>query len=731
MASKSGMGYTKNDVPLLIERARAMCFPIEFPSTVNADWLIEGGLGSHQWITKNNGKEYFKDGWRNTKNLFFDVQLPDGSSLCDQANRRCFDALQKWCFAYRSGWLGPDPTAKHWHETCRFGITLTSWMYLRKDQFFPQEHGFDLLTKADLKMLFEELTVDGWVTALKIIERSFTAIYSLAYNEPPDAELIAQLPYVPDAIVEKVTSAVEANNLFIRTNKRDQRLISRVFLAEMLGTIPSRFVNLSVRTFLRQFEVESGSPLILVPGKAYGNYPRSTEVQSLEDFEPESPSKQAMLLHATHCMSFLLGSKMPSIGIPDTGFAHDSIRELMESWAPNTHRTLMPLDDSLKLLNEAARWITEYGNGLISFLEDYMSAREEAFKKLEPYGYATEYLKRRAQDVYQEQRALAVHEEVWSQRGGIFSKLGLGKAVKQNGRDVIPNDLTLNQALFSMIGACAYAIGMMKPLRDNELADIPFDCLLRHNKTNGCWAEFPIEKSEKQGHKRYVIRPIPYFTYLAMQLMQRLAKVTAKFFDGGAVPPRIFYFGSGEGFEAPLKAGVALSINRCMDIFCDCVDLPLDEHGARKYFRVHELRKFFLVWLSLDDPEHGLECGAWMAGHRNKEFIKAYTEATASGAEVSAWAAEQVEVKLLAMDSDSRQNRPSAQDDLKTLYNELKLQLRVSRIAGLPEAKFRSYVKNALSSGRYRIRLLTLDVVDGSQKFDFGVFLEESEGAKG
>lgn len=731
MASKSGMGYTKNDVPLLIERARAMCFPIEFPSTINADWLIEGGLGTSIWVTKKNGKEYFEGRWRNTANLTFDVLLSDGTSLCDVGNRRCFEVLQKWCFAYRSGWLGPDPTAKHWLETCRFAMTLTSWMYFRHDQFFPREHGFELLTEADLKMLFEELSVDGWVTALKIIERSFTVLYNLAYNEPPDAEVIGALPYVSDAMAKKIILAIEEKDLFIRKHERDQRLISRIFLGSKLGTNPSRFLNLSVRKFLRQFEVEVDSPLVLVPGRARGNYPRSTEDQSSKSLEPQAPSEQAMLLHATHCTSFLLGSKMPSIGIPDTGFTHDSIRELKESWTRSSHRALMPLDDSLKLLNEAARWISEYGDSLISFLEEYMSLREKILGKVESHGGIAKAQKIRVKKAYLELRSLAVRRELRSQSEGIFARLGLGSAIKPNGRVVIPDDLALNQAMFSLIGACAYAIGMMKPLRDNELADIPFDCILRHNKTNGCWAEFPIEKSEKQGHKRYVIRPIPYFTFLAMSLLQRLARVTAKFFDGGATPARLFYFGSGEGFEVPLKANLGLSINRCMDIFCDCVDMPLDEHGARKYFRIHELRKFFLVWLSLDDPDHGLECGAWMAGHRSREFIQAYTEATASGSEVSAWTAEQVEIRLLAMDRDSDRNCPPAKDDLKTLYNELIMQLRVKSIAGLPWAKFRSYVKNALGSGRYRVRLLTLDAVNGGQKFDFGVFLEESDGAKG
>lgn len=731
MVSKSGMGYTSADIPLLIERAKALCFPVEFPSTINADWLLEGEIGSPTWITKNNGKEYFDGRWYNTMNLIFDTPLPDRSSLYDTANRRCFEAIQKWSFAYRCGWLGPDPTAKHWGAAFRFGMTLTSWMYLRYDQFFPREHGFELLSETDLKLLFEELSVDGWVTALRIIERSFIALYNLAYHEHPDSQLIAGLPYVPDDVVRQVTSAVEAGGLFVKINERDQRLISRVFLSDQLGAASGKFLNVSVRKFLRQFEVEGDKPLILLPGRSYGNFPSSTAKQDMQALEPVAPTEKAMLLHASYCMAFLKGSIMPSIGMPDTGFTHDSIRELMQSWAPTNHRELMSLDDSLNILNEAACWISQYGDDLITFLEDYSSARDEEFKRLEPYGYTEHYLNLRAQEIYQEQRSFAVLSEPRIDKVGIFSKLGLGMAIKNKGREIIQGDIALNQAIFCLVGACAYAIGMMKPLRDNELADIPFDCLLRNNKTNGCWAEFPVEKAGKQGHGRSVVRPIPYFTFLAIKLMQRLARVTARFFDNEATPERLFYFGSGEGFEPPLKAKVGLSINRCMDIFCDYVNLPPDEHGSRKYYRVHELRKFFLVWLSLDDTEHGLECGAWMAGHRSPEYIQAYTAATASGAEVSAWAAEQVEIKLIAMDSYSSGEHDWRSDSLQVLYEELKSKLGVSSISGLSDAKFRSYVKNALASGRYVVRLLALEAIDGSQKFDFGVFLKESDGGKG
>lgn len=725
MASKSGMGYSANDVPMMIERAEALCFGIDLNDFSHADWMLEGKMGGLSWITKNSGKEHFDGEWHNAVALHFDVLLPNLTRLSDEQNRICFDVVQKWCFAFRSGWLGSDPSPRYWLDTSRWVCAFTSWVYLNGDEFLPQEHGFDLVSEDDLRFLFEQLSIDGWVTALKIIERSFTVLYQLVYECLPSLDMLVELPKVPDKIVLDITNHLESGGLFVKSNPRDQRLICRKYLSETIGATVLRFNNLSVRKFLRQFECPGVK--ILTPSRAISHFQNAASTHSMENLVAQPPSKKAMALHSTHCMAFLAGNQIPSIGVPSNTFSLDSIKELKKKWTSSDHRALIPLNDAFAVLNEAACWITQYGDELLSLYEEYLTAHAEIDST--SIGRSRRYAQNRYRKAYRVACVNSQNRETEASiQHSVFSCLGLHSPLNGIGRRLISGNLSLSQAIFCLIGACAYAIGMMKPLRDDELASIPFECILRNSKTGGCFAEFPIEKSGKQGLKRNVIRPIPYFTYLAMQLMQRLACITAKVFSYGSTPLRLFYYPSGLGFDLPLKSDVSLSINRCMDMFCDYVDLPLSENLERKYFRIHELRKFFLLMLAWDDPEHGLECGAWMAGHRDHEYIQAYTDTTASGAEVTAWAAEQVEIKLLQMESMSA--TAQTLDDLSTLYAEVKADLHASSVTGLAKARFESYVKNALETGRYTVRLLRLQTPDGSESFDFGIFIKEANDAQ-
>lgn len=723
MVSKSGMGYTLQDIPLLIERARALCFPPDFPSTSKADWLLEGEIGSTKWVTKNSGKEYFDQKWRNGATISFDSLLPNKSSLINPANGACFSSLQKWSFAFRSGWLGHDPTPKYWVQTTRWAMTLTSWIYLKEEQFFPEEHGYALLDKDDLKILFEELSIDGWVTALRIIERSFISLYSLTYERPPSSDLISALPDIPASVINDVSHALESHGLFVKRDPKDQRIICRKYLASQLGTTIKRFDNISIRRFLRKFEAGSTNYELVLPGRTATQYPQSHTLKKNSHGEPDPPTKQAMLLHATYCLSFLSAEKMPSIEIPKTGFNHDSIAELKSFWGESVHRQFIPISDSLAVLNEAACWITQYGDSLISYYKNYLNVRGHFLEQIECYSYTRDHALRLVAKEYCKFRLLAEREEqISNSEFEVVRCLGLEKAISEQRRTIIPGHITLFQALFALIGACAYAIGMMKPLRDGELAEIPFDCMLRHNKTNGCWATFPVEKSERQGLMRPVKRPIPYLTYLAMTLMQRLGRVTSEFHSDGLTPTRLFYFPAGDGLEPPVKAKASNGINRCMDIFCDYVNLPLNLDGTRRYFRIHELRKSFLLLLSWDDSLHGLECGAWMAAHRDESHIQAYTDANLEGDEINEWEAEQVEIKLMELECDESEK---VQDNILSLYNELKKHFGVSQIFGLPSGKFESYVQNIIASGRYVVRPLTFEAENGSIIIDIGVFAKE------
>ncbi|PHN23292.1 hypothetical protein AO256_24785 [Pseudomonas syringae] len=597
-------------------------------------------------------------------------------------------------------------------------------MYLRNDEFYPDELGFNNLDDSDLVGLFEELSIDGWTTALKVIERTFSALYSLAYGNPPDNAITSQLPKISVVVRRDIVDAIDRAGLFIQRQAKDQRIVSRTYLSTVTHIPIGRFTHIPVRKFLWGFEDVDGESSIMIPGRTANKFPRSNGVNIIGEGDPSPRSANGVAAEASYCRNFLLGRNMPSIGIPKLAFTSYSVKGLKTNLEAVEHRHLIPVAESLQALNEAACWITQYGDSLINMYQDYMTLYNSEYEQMSQYGYSDGHIRKSIKIKYPQLRNNWLEAEKKScEDSGVVSNLGLAKAINSERRDVNRGDITLFQAIFSLVGACAYAIGMMKPMREGELAAIAFDCVVVHNRTNGCWVKFPVQKSEKQSIKRVVSRPIPYLTYLAIKLMQRLARATSHHLAGGIEPPRLFYFPSGGGFQLPVRSDVFLSINRCMDIFCDYLNLPITNFGDRRYFRVHEMRKFFLLMLTWDDRQHGWECGAWMAAHRDPAHMQAYTDANLDGVEITDWEAEQVEIKILELELAAC-IKP-LKDDLLSLYDEARFELGVDKISGLPAANFTSFVRNALTSGRYAVKPLRFKSLGGIELIDFGVFITE------
>lgn len=705
------------DIQLLLDKAQLLCFPKSFPSTANAAWLLEGGMGSAVWRTQNSGKEFYDGRWRNTKNIYFESILPGGTLFNDPVNIKCFEPFQKWAFASRSGWLFDSPSPKAWAQSVGWGLGLVSWIYLKREEFLPQEYGFSLLEKTDFLLLMEELATGNWAYALRLMERSFIIMYGLAYGTEPVPNLISNLPEIPSPVAIDIYKALKSGNCIVKKNQNDHQLISRRFLSDKLGCSVGFFNEISIRRFLRRIESLSYEDAILTPGRFNTPHP-SVRVQAVVCAETERPSQLTLNNHAVNCVSFISAYKMTDIKIPKISLTFkEMIKDLKSRVGESKHQRLIPLADGLALLNEAALWVTRFGEDVLRIFHGHLADRKEVSEMFSEYS-ATQIWKRNSAAYEKRIDHEKICESFTNNDLGVVKKLGLNRATSVEKRVMRRGDLTLSQALFVLIGACAYAIAMMKPMREGELEEIPLNCVLVHNQDGGCFIKIPYEKGAKLGLKGEAERPIPYLTYKAIRLLQKLADITTAFFGGNAEPARLFYFPGMDGFSPPVRISVKITVDRCMDYFCEYVDLPLDEFGRRHYYRTHELRKFFLVLLVWSDRHHGWEAGAWMAIHKNPDYMQAYTEANLDGVEISSWEAEFIETKILELEIST--NSIDAQTDLVRLYESIKRELKVDKLTGLPSNKLKQYVKNALDSGRYIVEPFELP---GFEE-EFGVIIK-------
>ncbi|WP_122671748.1 MULTISPECIES: hypothetical protein [Pseudomonas] len=700
---------SEQEVEEMLAEARAIFFPPDFPSASGADWLLEGSFSSALWKTKNGDKEFYDGHWHHTCNIDFNRMLPDYSTLMDVDNAKCLDALQKWAFALRCGWVGSAVAPARWAYACSWGFNFTSWLYLRKESFKPTEVGFGLVEKDDVKLLMEELSQGGWVRALKIIQRSYIAMYKLAFGVDPDPSEVDMLPDVKASVLHRIVESLENDGCYIKRDKTDQRIISRTYLCEQIGCTMRVLDGREVRSFLRFFEHQENMSKVLIPGAQRTKHPNAKNL--LLDMDIVRPTRAAMNQHVNNCQQFFAGGSMPGIEMPSLTFRRgELIKELEPELAPGVHQKLVPLSQALASLNEAALWISEYGDALVDVIANHLVDRAIVDIDFVDLAYGARF--KLKQEAFTAQICkLGMKEQHVPVGFGLVKSLGLIAPHLSGERQPKKGSLSLTQALYILIGACAYAIAVMKPMRDGELGMIEYDCVLRDDKSGGCFLKVPVEKSGDLGLLDEALRPIPYLTYKAITILQKLGDFTARFFYGDdARPTRLFYFPSLEGFSPPVNGAPRKRINRCMDWLCEYINFPLDAHGRRHYFRIHELRKFHLLMLNWDDRLHGWECGAWMAAHKDASHMQAYTDANVDGRELSEWEAEYVEEKILDLELNGSIEQSG---DLAKLYGKVKAHFNVNKVSSLPGAKFKSYLKMMLASGDFEVVPIEVPGADG------------------
>ncbi|MHC8322433.1 hypothetical protein ACYZT4_17370 [Pseudomonas sp. GB2N2] len=721
MAKYTTREYSPSDVKKLLEAASALYAPKPKVTDLQASWLLEGGIGSHIWRTQNAGHEHLENGvWKGTININFAHRLPDNTLLTDPENSIPLHALQRWAFALRSGLLGYFPGPTGWQRAVRWALSLTSWAYLHADTLEPQKFGFNLLDLEEVKELAYQLSLDNWSEALQITSRLFTALHKFTFNRKPTKKSLAALPYVDTVTTIQIKNKLRSEGLYTVYTRTPESLISRVFLANLIQHTPEGFRSEKVRAFLRQFEGGLAEEPLLLRGKTLTNHP-TLKARPIEDVGDTQVTEKSMLAHSTHFDYFLAGCQIDNSLIPYIErTARDVVHELNQNIAPSQHQRLIAVDDGLAVLNEAARWIINFGDNLLEIYSQHLTNCKAIDNRMATEGYnimAAE--KKQAFDLL-----IAKYKDLLGNNSGspkIIEFAGLNLAFKKHNREIISGDLTLAQAIYILIGACTYALGMMKPMREGEIGTIPYNCILRNNLTSGCWIRVPNEKSAVLGYSTQVERPVPYLTYKAVFLLQKLGIMTAKHFFGlDAKPTRLLYFpSSNDGMSPPTKGtssgALGIAITRCMDYFCDHLNLALDEHGRRQYFRIHELRKFFLLTLSWDEKYHGDELAAWMAAHRDADYTRAYTDANIDGAELSDLEARYIESKIIDIElsSGNRLDSPTV-----ATYRKILKELKVDSISSLAPDKFSSYVRNAVASGHLSAKLIKIrSIIPGDKEF--------------
>lgn len=176
-----------------------------------------------------------------------------------------------------------------------------------------------------------------------------------------------------------------------------------------------------------------------------------------------------------------------------------------------------------------------------------------------------------------------------------------------------------------LYGATFLVLGTLSARRSGEIEELPQDCLDK----SGSRLVFFNRKSAEADMREREERPIPRVAVRVIGMLQRIGSELKAM---GLVHGNIMLFGAPSRMSG-LPATISSSnySGRLLDMLCDYIETPLDEHGRRHYIRQHQLRRFFVMLFFWGGAFGGLDTLRWFLGHTDVEHIWHYISETIPG----------------------------------------------------------------------------------------------------
>ena len=174
-----------------------------------------------------------------------------------------------------------------------------------------------------------------------------------------------------------------------------------------------------------------------------------------------------------------------------------------------------------------------------------------------------------------------------------------------------------------LIGALQLMIGILTARRYKEICSITINDI--NEKINELM--FLNGKSGFAEERITLSRPIPS---ICIKLLKLLYNFHSKLSVYGVSSPDAELLRFPDRLGSRLKSKVHSEYYDAIDLFCDYIQLPLNEMGQRYYLREHQLRRFFaqaFFWSSLGNV-HTLR---WMLGHTDPEHVYRYISDSVPG----------------------------------------------------------------------------------------------------
>ncbi|MEH6651984.1 MAG: hypothetical protein V7707_18335 [Motiliproteus sp.] len=603
-----------------------------------AEWLLND-FDAPTWI--------YSFGYRTPKELSWDVQLEDGSSLLEERHRDLLNGFRYWLVIATERKKESGANALHTQKGCfHKTLNLIDHFLLHAEQFTLAKTGLAGISTDELKALLTKLASSARINTSLFDweERLSTYLLRKVQNSDPkqlDA-LLEQHPHLQVLMPEQEDSNTLSIDVSLIPRVRAWLFSEGCYPQSSLGKV--NCTKLAAEIYANTLNAKSTrkpSPDILYCPKSQTHVGRERPGVAIN--RHGSNNKLCEQHHSKYVKALYCLSSLHILSIPAPSI--ESFRTI-QSFTPQVSKLgrflTLPSQVVFDALRNAIEFHLKYGKALV---DSYcrLSLAVKAAHRAGNHGA-------RLVNLTQAQFDCAIDPKL-TELG--VTELGLSVILKPGARGWQPTKgstkhyyqkLRDNRGLLELmavyVGCAQVVLGALMARRQGEMLALCVDTCLDKSES---WLLFEKEKSTSGvfGLRDQEARPIdPIAVKMIKQLwrMQRILKRIGVIDELGP----LFSTAQIKG-EMALYAGPH-RYNDNFDLFCDYFEGAGNDLGKRYYIRQHLLRRFFAMLFFHSSAFGGVDTLRWMLGHTDLEHVWHYITESTPGAVLrgttAQWSAE-------------------------------------------------------------------------------------------
>lgn len=690
-----------------------------------ASWLLSS-IDAPVWrISKGKETRYVDGELTNYYEYRWSTKLYDGSNLVDAQNSMLLQGMQRLAFLAREIPGGPTTltTFKGFLWSLNF---LVRWAFVHGDVLDPRRHILTRMTRQHFTDLFIDLSKGGTVFALRYPERLLQALFPLALGRNPTNQELNDPQNLPSNVCERVSAWSRDQGYLAKVNRSasGELMIRSTIIADLLDVDAETVRGGHMwKAFIGQFGASDdgvGNIGRLIASPGCREMPTQRAL-TIDEARAAGVSEKTLHKYFDDIKIVVsLHRHLPSV-CPDPMMFHpQELRQvILGASETSSHTPWVPLPVAMAYTTEALRWVTVYGEDLVSvFLQAYQALHAQGLLVSAPMPDT---------DNPTNGEIVSAHKEAVAKRDQFLAGvsfpdslaplniMGWGSYVNLDGKKAFSRlrmSPSMLDAIMVLVGAITVVVAMVKPMRESEFRALKRECLF-YAAGDGYWLCQDMRKRNIEDIRPLDSRPIPVIAAKSIQLLRRLTDGIKRIVgtnDPWVLDSLVTLPAFGR-YEANIENVLtARQLIMLLDAFCDYVALPPDKKGRRWYLRIHEMRKSFLITFFWTYRYASLDAARWIAGHSDVSHVYAYIQANFPGEELPSLEAEYASHVL----RDYRDaGTPAGMRDVDLLYRTVCDHFSVRDVSWIDESMLRDWLELQFESHEFAIVPYSVRTPDG------------------